>query len=118
VQQTVLVPRPATHSVCVLLLNDFESAEIDATRLTAMNSIVTPLSGECVCCSSLDSLLDTLGTMPVAASSVTLIEANGARERGRDLLCALRDSPLFGIPRSSGFSVLIGGDESSLLPCR
>jgi G3E family GTPase len=61
-----------------VLLNDFESAEIDATRLTTMNSIVTPLSGECVCCSSLDSLLDTLGTMPVAANSVTLIEANGA----------------------------------------
>jgi G3E family GTPase len=61
-----------------VLLNDFESAEIDATRLTAMNSIVTPLSGECVCCSSLDSLLDTLGTMPVATNSVTLIEANGA----------------------------------------
>ena len=61
-----------------VLLNDFESAEIDATRLTMMNSIVTPLSGECVCCSSLDSLLDTLATMPVAANSVTLIEANGA----------------------------------------
>lgn len=61
-----------------ILLNDFESAEIDASRLTALNSIVTPLSGECVCCSSLDSLLDTLGTMPVAPNSVTLIEANGA----------------------------------------
>ena len=61
-----------------VLLNDFESAEIDATRLTTMSSIVTPLSGECVCCSSLDSLLDTLGTMPVAPNSVTLIEANGA----------------------------------------
>jgi G3E family GTPase len=61
-----------------VLLNDFESAEIDATRLTTMSSIVTPLSGECVCCSSLDSLLDTLGKMPVAENSVTLIEANGA----------------------------------------
>lgn len=61
-----------------VLLNDFESAEIDATRLTTMNSIVTPLSGECVCCSSLDSLLDTLAAMPAAPNSVTLIEANGA----------------------------------------
>jgi G3E family GTPase len=61
-----------------VLLNDFESAEIDATRLTAMSSIVTPLSGECVCCSSLESLLDTLKAMPVAPNSVTLIEANGA----------------------------------------
>ena len=61
-----------------VLLNDFESAEIDASRLTTMNSIVTPLSGECVCCSSLDSLLDTLAAMPAATNSVTLIEANGA----------------------------------------
>jgi G3E family GTPase len=61
-----------------VLLNDFENAEIDATRLTTMNSIVTPLSGECVCCSSLESLLDTLKAMPAAPNSVTLIEANGA----------------------------------------
>jgi G3E family GTPase len=61
-----------------VLLNDFESAEIDATRLTTLSSLVTPLSGECVCCSSLEELLTALATMPVTPNSVTLIEANGA----------------------------------------
>jgi G3E family GTPase len=63
-----------------ILLNDFESAEIDTTRLTTLNSMVTPLSGECVCCSSVDDLLTALATMPVEPSSVVLIEANGATE--------------------------------------
>lgn len=61
-----------------VLLNDFESAEIDTTRLTELSSLVTSLSGECVCCSSLEELLTALATMPAAANSVTLIEANGA----------------------------------------
>lgn len=63
-----------------VLLNDFESAEIDTTRLTMLSSLVTPLSGECVCCSSLEELLTALATMPIVPGSVTLIEANGATE--------------------------------------
>lgn len=63
-----------------ILLNDFESAEIDTTRLTTLNSLVTPLSGECVCCSSVEELLTALATIPVEPSSVVLIEANGATE--------------------------------------
>ena len=63
-----------------VLLNDFESAEIDTTRLTTLSSLVTPLSGECVCCSSVEELLTALATMPVDPSSVVLIEANGATE--------------------------------------
>lgn len=61
-----------------VLLNDFESAEIDTTRLTELSSVVTPLSGECVCCSSLEDLLTALATMPHTPNAVTLIEANGA----------------------------------------
>jgi G3E family GTPase len=63
-----------------VLLNDFESAEIDTTRLTELSSLVTPLSGECVCCSSVEELLTALATMLVEPSSVVLIEANGATE--------------------------------------
>jgi G3E family GTPase len=61
-----------------ILLNDFESAEIDTTRLTTLSSLVTPLSGECVCCSSLEELLTALAAMPATPNSVVLIEANGA----------------------------------------
>jgi G3E family GTPase len=63
-----------------VLLNDFESAEIDLTRLTTLNSLVRPLSGECVCCSSVEELLTALSTMAAEPNSVVLIEANGATE--------------------------------------
>jgi G3E family GTPase len=76
---TTVIPELQARGLSAqVLLNDFESAEIDATRLATLNSLVTPLSGECVCCSSLDELLTALATMPVAPNSVTLIEANGA----------------------------------------
>ena len=76
---TSVIPELHTRGLRTqVLLNDFESAEIDTTRLTTLSSLVTPLSGECVCCSSLEELLTALATMPVAPNSVTLIEANGA----------------------------------------
>jgi G3E family GTPase len=73
-----------------ILLNDYESAEIDMTRLTTLSSLVTPLSGECVCCSSIDELLTALATMPVDPNAVVLIEANGATET-EELLVRLTD---------------------------
>jgi G3E family GTPase len=86
---STLIPELHARGVrAQVVLNDFESAEIDATRLTTLSSIVTPLSGECVCCSSLENLLDTLRTMPAAPNSVTLIEANGATKT-EELLSSL-----------------------------
>jgi len=63
-----------------VVLNDFENAEIDASRLASLNALVTPLNGECVCCISLRDLMDTLYAVPADAGTVMLIEANGATE--------------------------------------
>jgi G3E family GTPase len=63
-----------------IILNDFQNARIDAARLGALDALVTPLNGECVCCGSLRELLQTLYDVPPDPGSVMLIEANGATE--------------------------------------
>ncbi|WP_309672385.1 GTP-binding protein [Gemmatimonas sp.] len=78
---TTLIPQLLERGVRVrIVLNDFENATIDAARLGALEALVTPLNGECVCCGSLRELLDTLQAVPHDPGSVMLIEANGATE--------------------------------------
>ncbi|MBC8087312.1 MAG: GTP-binding protein [Phycisphaerae bacterium] len=77
-----------------VVLNDFENAEIDASRLASLNALVTPLNGECVCCISLRDLMDTLYAVPSDAGTVMLIEANGATETDELLGFLTMDSKL------------------------
>ena len=58
---TQLVPALATLGTRTrIVLNDFQNARVDAARLGALEALVTPLNGECVCCGSLRELLQTL----------------------------------------------------------
>lgn len=78
---TQLVPALAAHGIRTrIVLNDFQNARVDAARLGALEALVTPLNGECVCCGSLRELLQTLYDVPPDPGSVMLIEANGATE--------------------------------------
>lgn len=78
---TELIPQLAARGTRVrIILNDFENATIDAARLGALDALVTPLNGECICCGSLRELLQTLYDVPPDPGSVMLIEANGATE--------------------------------------
>lgn len=78
---TQLVPALAAGGVRArIILNDFENASIDAARLATLDALVTPLNGECVCCTSLRDLLQQLYDTPPDPGSVMLIEANGATE--------------------------------------
>lgn len=78
---TQLVPALATLGTRTrIVLNDFQNARVDAARLGALEALVTPLNGECVCCGSLRELLQTLYDVPPDPGSVMLIEANGATE--------------------------------------
>jgi G3E family GTPase len=78
---TELIPQLTARGTRVrIVLNDFQNARIDAARLGALDALVTPLNGECVCCGSLRELLDTLYAVPPDPGSVMLIEANGATE--------------------------------------
>jgi len=63
-----------------VLVNDFENAEIDATRLRSLDVEVQAINGSCVCCSSLNDFMLTLGTIDVPRGGVLLVEANGASD--------------------------------------
>ncbi|GAB1344198.1 CobW family GTP-binding protein [Gemmatimonas sp.] len=78
---TQLVPALAALGIRTrIVLNDFQNARVDAARLGALEALVTPLNGECICCGSLRELLQTLYDVPPDPGSVMLIEANGATE--------------------------------------
>lgn len=63
-----------------VVVNDFENAEIDAARLREVDVEVAALNGSCVCCSSLNDFMLTLGTIDVPRDGVLLVEANGASD--------------------------------------
>ena len=63
-----------------VILNDFANASIDASRLAELDALVTPLNGECVCCTSLRELMDALLAVQGRPGDVMLVEANGATE--------------------------------------
>jgi G3E family GTPase len=70
-----------------VILNDFANASIDASRLAELDALVTPLNGECVCCTSLRELMDALLAVQGRPGDVMLIEANGATEADELLAC-------------------------------
>jgi len=63
-----------------VVVNDFENAEVDASRLRALGVEVQAISGSCVCCSSLDEFLVSLRDIDVPEDGVLLVEANGASD--------------------------------------
>ena len=63
-----------------VVVNDFVNAEVDATRLRTPGIEVQALNGSCVCCSSLNEFMHTLGNIDVPARGVLLVEANGASD--------------------------------------
>jgi G3E family GTPase len=63
-----------------VVVNDFENAEIDAARLRGLDAEVAAINGSCVCCSSLNDFMSTLGTIDVPEGGVLLVEANGASD--------------------------------------
>lgn len=63
-----------------VVVNDFENAEVDASRLRALGAEVQAISGSCVCCSSLDEFLVSLRDIDVPEDGVLLVEANGASD--------------------------------------
>lgn len=63
-----------------VVVNDFENAEVDAARLRSFDAEVQSINGSCVCCSSLNEFMHTLGDIEVPRGGVLLVEVNGASD--------------------------------------
>ncbi|MEN3942316.1 GTP-binding protein [Prosthecobacter sp. SYSU 5D2] len=63
-----------------VVVNDFENAEVDAIRLRSFDAEVQSINGSCVCCSSLNEFMQTLGDIEVPQGGVLLVEVNGASD--------------------------------------
>lgn len=64
-----------------VIVNDFENADADATRLRAStSSLIEIISGACVCCSSLTEFMQKLNSIEIPDRGVLLVEANGASD--------------------------------------
>ena len=64
----------------VVVINDFQNAQVDAERLRQFQIAVAPVSGSCVCCGSRDQLLDCLEQFELTEKTVLLVEANGTTD--------------------------------------
>ncbi len=83
-----------------VILNDYQNAEIDATRLARLTDLVMPISGSCVCCGSRDELLEMLESIPDDPEGVLLIEANGTTDTEElvEILTLDRRAERFSLP--------------------
>ena len=63
-----------------VILNDYANAELDSATLRDLVPDITPITGSCVCCNSMDDLLGTLNDMELGERDVVLVEANGTTD--------------------------------------
>jgi len=76
-----LIPRLSARNIRThVLLNDFGNAAFDAETLRSDAAAVEEINGSCVCCESLDALLDAIHRTRPTEDSVILLETNGATD--------------------------------------
>ena len=61
-----------------VIINDYANASVDALALEKEGRAVTPISGSCICCGSMQEFIDSLLGIPLTDRRVALIEANGS----------------------------------------
>lgn len=63
-----------------VLINDYRNAEVDASSLRALTGDVRAINGDCICCDSLDALVDSLLDIHDRPRRVVFVEANGTSD--------------------------------------
>jgi len=63
-----------------VILNDYANADLDSATLRDLVPDITPITGSCVCCNSMDDLLGTLNDLELGERDVVLVEANGTTD--------------------------------------
>lgn len=76
-----LIPQLTARDVQThLIINDYGNAIFDAETLRGSAASVADVTGGCVCCESIDVLLETLQTLKPKGRAVIIIEANGTTD--------------------------------------
>ncbi len=63
-----------------VLINDYANARVDASSLQKDGRVVSPISGNCICCDSLAELFNVLLEIPLSENRIVLVEANGTTD--------------------------------------
>jgi len=63
-----------------VILNDYANADLDSSTLRDLVPDITPITGSCVCCNSMDDLILTLDELTLGERDVVLVEANGTTD--------------------------------------
>lgn len=65
-----------------VVLNDYENAHLDAEQLTEhiKPDLIKALNGNCICCSGIAELRESVNRIPERTNGITLIEANGTSD--------------------------------------
>jgi G3E family GTPase len=63
-----------------VILNDYANADLDSATLRDLVPDITPITGSCVCCNSMDDLLGTLMDLQLGERDVVFVEANGTTD--------------------------------------
>lgn len=63
-----------------VLINDYRNAELDASSLRALTGDVRAINGDCICCDSLDELINLLLDIHDKPHRIVLVEANGTSD--------------------------------------
>jgi G3E family GTPase len=75
-----------------LVLNDYQNARVDAELFRELSTLVTPISGSCVCCGSREELRQALLSYEHAEHGLVLLESNGTTD-AEELVAALASDP-------------------------
>jgi G3E family GTPase len=75
-----------------LVLNDYQNARVDAELFRDLATLVTPISGSCVCCGSREELRQALLRYEHGSGGVVLLESNGTTD-AEELVVALASDP-------------------------
>lgn len=89
-----------------VILNDYQDARVDAARLAALDTLVTPISGDCICCGSREELITTLVGMERLPGDVVVIEANGTSDAAELHDILLLDRRVAGFARPQQVTVI------------
>ena len=76
-----LLPALREHAIDPhVIINDYQTARVDAELLRDLAESIVPISGSCVCCGSREELLGALEKIEHAPGRVVVIETNGTTD--------------------------------------